>query len=500
MAGSLGYSIKVAHVYQRQFDSKSLDVALADSHLYLISRRPAVRIDKSSVRLYEGRITFDIVTRKSVRSMPESHSLMLNFEPGIEIEDFRTYSNNAYFSFRANRILVHGDAWTLASLASNARDDLATQEVLYVGQAYGRDGSGNSWRRTRRHSTLQKIYEDHSEEDWDIFVSSLVVVGAFRSTEDHIDDIKGSTPAILRTHGKDPFYDKRRKEVLPTSIDLIEHALIFYFSAPYNELLKEWRIDRPTVAIGKMKSAGLRLLQIYLDGWQSLARYYSRETEQSRGHLVLLAVETDSNSDNPRVNYDPNIHNWRLAFRISSYKELLSAAETSNVALNIFGDQAPRIRRPPEVLLPDEKPPWSLDGATKSYSTLVKQTTVYQGPTLDATTGLISVGEYADGQRCHWRLFRPGKGACHGVIAGGRGTGKTNMLDLLRVEALSSGLFCLVVSDPTGRHDFSVWQGCAYGYTDSIESAIELLRATARIITSRQEMGDYELSPGTPGS
>jgi hypothetical protein len=81
------------------------------------------------------------VTKKLIRSSSELHSLVLNFEPGLEVEDFRTYSNDTYFSFRANGFLVHGDAWALASLASNAGTDLATQEVLYVGQAYGDEGS-----------------------------------------------------------------------------------------------------------------------------------------------------------------------------------------------------------------------------------------------------------------------------------------------------------------------------------------------------------------------
>jgi hypothetical protein len=177
MAGSIGYTLKVAHVFQRRFDSESFVTALADSHLYLISRRPAVRIDKESIRIYRDRLVFDITTRKSIRSPVESYPLTLSLDVGHEVEDFRMYSNSTYFSFRFNGMLVHGDAWAIASLASNTRPDLAAQEILYVGQAYGRDGSGNAWQRTRRHSTLQKIYEEHSGEDWDIFISPIVITG-----------------------------------------------------------------------------------------------------------------------------------------------------------------------------------------------------------------------------------------------------------------------------------------------------------------------------------
>jgi hypothetical protein len=500
MAGSLGYSLKVANVYQRRFDSETLATALTGSHLYIISRRPAVRIDRSSVRVYAHQITFDVVTNKSIRSDPERHSLVLNFEHSLEVEDFRTYSNSTYFSFRANGFLIHGDAWALASLASNAGTALATQEVLYVGQAHGQDGSSNSWQRTRRHSTLQKIYEDHSGEDWSIFVSPLIVVKTERSSEDHIDDQQEPTVNILGMSADDAFYDSRRKIILPTSIDLIEHALITYFAPPYNELLKEWRPERPTVAMGKMKSAGFRLLQIHLDGWQGLARYYAAQTKQNRSHLVLLGTEADSREHDPRVSYDSSVDNWRLELLVMHYRELLDAAETSAAVLSIFGEEAPRVRRPPEVRLPDSESTWSLEEAREAYAVLREEVIEYEGPGFDPDTGLLPTSTYADGQRGHWRLVRPGQGVCHGVIAGARQTGKTNTLNILRTEVLCSGLFGpLMLIDPTGCHDFTAWRDHAYTVADTPESAIDLLSAVARAVVARREAGNYVLSASTPG-
>ena len=35
MAGSLGYSLKVANIYQRRFDAESFAAVLAGSHLYI---------------------------------------------------------------------------------------------------------------------------------------------------------------------------------------------------------------------------------------------------------------------------------------------------------------------------------------------------------------------------------------------------------------------------------------------------------------------------------
>ena len=419
-------------------------------------------------------------------------------ESGLEVEDFRTYSNCTYFSFRANGVLVHGDAWALASLASNASPDLATQEVLYIGQAYGHDGTNNSWQRTRRHSTLQRIYEEHSGEDWGVFISPLVIVRSDRSSEDHIDDEEEATLSILGLSSNDPFYDRRRKVILGTSIDMVEHALISYFVPPYNELLREWRPDRPTIAMTKMKSEGFRLLQVYLDGWQGLARYYTAHTKPNRSHLVLVTTEIDPHGLGGRVVYDPAVHNWRLELIVMHYKELLDSAETSAAVLNIFGDEAPRIRRPPEVALPGTEHTWSLDQAKENYAAL-SQVIEYEGPAFDPITGLVRVGQYADGHIAHWQLMKPRQGVCHGILAGPKGTGKTNALNILRTEAICTGLFGLILIDPTGRHNSTVWRPYTYEEADNFEASVDLLSRLSRAVLARRKVGNYLPSATTPG-
>lgn len=484
MAGTLGYALEVTHVFQRRFDSESLDIALAASHLYLISRRPAIRLNRESITVRGDQITFEVLTRKSIRASLESHSLMLQSDMGLEVEDFRTYSNGSYFSFRCNSVLVHGDAWALASLASNARPDLAAQEVLYVGQAYGPDGSGNPWKRTRKHSTLQRIYEDHAGEDWGIFISPIAIAKINRSTEDHIDDDEEATIHVLGIGKGDPFFSSQRKEVLPTSVDLVEHALIHCFAAPYNQLLREWRPERPTMPMSRMKSAGFRLLMVHLDGWQGLAQYFSREIKEARSHLLLLAANEDPGRDNPRIDYDPNTHNWRFRFGLDLYKDRPTAAETSTVVMKIFGDEAPRIRRPLEASLPDQ-PTWSLERSRERYRKLIADTSIYSGPSYNVDTGLFSIGRDADGKESYWQLVRPGEGVRHGVIAGTRGTGKTNALNVLRVEALWSTLFYLISIDPTGRHDAALWREYADAVAETVEDSIDMLKFVESEVAAR---------------
>jgi hypothetical protein len=151
VAGTLWYRLNVEHVYQRRFgDSESLAEALAASHWYIISRRPTVRIIADTVRLDDQILTVDFITRDNLTSPEQVYAFGSDFRQLGFPHDFRTYSDGAYFSVAVGDKLIHGDAWALASLLSAASRDIARQEVLYIGQAFGPGGTGNAWERTQR--------------------------------------------------------------------------------------------------------------------------------------------------------------------------------------------------------------------------------------------------------------------------------------------------------------------------------------------------------------
>src|SRR5215204_1754010 len=55
--------------------------------------------------------------------------------------------------------------------------EVASQEVLYIGKAYGRDPIGpptrNTFLRTKAHEKIQQIGHDHLTSDYDIFLTPL---------------------------------------------------------------------------------------------------------------------------------------------------------------------------------------------------------------------------------------------------------------------------------------------------------------------------------------
>lgn len=284
MAGTLSYRLRVDHVYQRRFGQAELAEALKSSYWYVVTRRPTVRIVEGSAVLDDQILTVDLATRTDLSSPQSAYTLGLDFGHFESLTDFRTYLHGAYFSVEADDRLVHGDAWSLASLLSGANTDLAAQEVLYVGEAFGTDGSTNAWHRVSAHKKLQQIYEDHADIDCDIFVAPLSLESKLWTNHDHIDggdgpplNIKQYHRHLVTTEGK----------ILKASVDLIEHSLISYFTPHYNELLTEWRPEAPTKSMKLMRDAGFRLIQVHLSGWWGLARFFSAAApKRFRSHLI----------------------------------------------------------------------------------------------------------------------------------------------------------------------------------------------------------------------
>jgi hypothetical protein len=85
----------------------------------------------------------------------------------------------------------------------------------------------------------------------------------------------------------------------------------------------------------------------------------------------------------------------------------------------------------------------------------------YEGPSYDPSTGRFRMGRGSDREDIWgWQLNAPGQGVCHGLIIGEPGSGKTNMLRVITVEAVCSGKFVVWHADPTRRHGANLGPGC----------------------------------------
>jgi hypothetical protein len=220
---------------------------------------------------------------------------------------------------------------------------LAAQEVLYVGEAFGKDGSTNVWRRVRAHEKLQQIYEDHVDIACDIFVVPLSLERRAWVSDDHIDD-DDPGPSMEQYYRH---FATEQGGVRKASVDLIEHSLISYFTPHYNELLIEWRQETPTKSMRLMRDAGFRLIQVHLSGWWGLARFYPAAVpSRFRSHLISHELPPAPRRPVFRGIAAERLSDWRhSAMMVQEGQELVEeAAERTGVTIQVFGEHAPILR------------------------------------------------------------------------------------------------------------------------------------------------------------
>ena len=124
----------------------------------------------------------------------------------------------------------------------------------------------------------------------------------------------------------------------------------------------------------------------------------------------------------------------------------------------------------------------------------------YAGPTYDPVTGRFEAGTGMDGPT-YWTLNTSGKGVECGLLYGPAGTGKTNMMRIIGLEAYCSTVFNVLVADVTDRNGIcdslaTLAEKCAR----TVSETMDLLKGMNRVINARLAAGEYgEPTPKTPG-
>jgi len=111
----------------------------------------------------------------------------------------------------------------------------------------------------------------------------------------------------------------------------------------------------------------------------------------------------------------------------------------------------------------------------------------FTGPQLDHTTGQFPIGPHADGTRAWWRLWTPGSGACHGLIAGTTGSGKSAFVNLLCTEIRHSGVVVLWLGDPEEGASVPDWQDAADWFAGGVPEIRRMLRAAEKVMIGRKK-------------
>lgn len=228
------------YVLVRPQELRLVDLPRADeTYLYLIGSRPRVTIDPASAMYFDGEIRVDGRLPIKERTQDFRATIMHALGPRVFIESKYPFDNYAFRRFGepplatgvvANMPLGRGVVGIPA-----AADNF---NVLYVGQAYGKEGERSSVQRLKSHSTLLRILAD-ATPDVQIWlalcrIDDLTLMATMNGIEDGQvagkDDAEHYASALRWLNSRGP--DRHE------AVSLAEACLIRYFKPSYNIQLK----------------------------------------------------------------------------------------------------------------------------------------------------------------------------------------------------------------------------------------------------------------------
>jgi len=221
------------------FENPQVKDLLANNpcYLYMLVRRPKITVDPASLKVEPEAITAKLLAWDGIRK--KEHTAKFPNLTGVEnLTASSPYPHNRILLFDEKQQQVADAKVSLLAQGlriGELRHELAF-EVMYVGQAYGGDGSRAAADRLQKHETLQAIYSETiakmpDHEVWILLLnfnpgSILSFDGrSGYSVSDEEDD------AHMHSVLEMPITDQQL-------INLTEAALIRHFQPPFNKVFK----------------------------------------------------------------------------------------------------------------------------------------------------------------------------------------------------------------------------------------------------------------------
>lgn len=273
----LGLNVTVLGQYLgRQRDLERLTTLPEVCNLYIVTRRPRISIEPSTVS-FRGGLASGIVRVQRGEQFDEIPFTVPTRDLGKG--PFRYKSAWPYDEFsilNSDGESVSRGVVALAAVAWGMLDARRVpHEVLYVGQAFGKAGERTAFDRLRSHSTLQLIYAENrpDQEIWLHLcrVSDLTMMMEFNP--------------LIRSRSSDPADEEHRERVLRRmhargfddheAIAIGEAGLIRRFDPIYNEKFKNNYPDPKHVHIATCYDLELATISVEFQGHELMSFYYS---------------------------------------------------------------------------------------------------------------------------------------------------------------------------------------------------------------------------------
>ena len=226
--------------------------ALAKAHIYFVCQRPRVRLANGGTRKPDGiRLTLKITGKEGILTK-ECFIADKMLRP--EVSAIEPEQNGAYMvaTDGQQRDITHlSPLEELLPFAGNQLQELASLEVVYVGQAFGEAGSRTAVDRLQSHSTLQRVLADLAHVSW--WMEPVLLLFTYDNPQIIMKMDGQGSPHI--TGDKDfEHYMSIWDQPLSESqvISIAEASLIRYFQPHYNS---HFRGNYPTSNLQHLRDA-----------------------------------------------------------------------------------------------------------------------------------------------------------------------------------------------------------------------------------------------------
>jgi hypothetical protein len=264
-------------------------------HIYAIGRRPRITFDPTAFKIRPESVSGAFVVNR--REGPQIYDFEVGNGPEdsvVRVECEYPYSD---FSFRdANgKSVIDGPVAQYLAMVGlpQVYPEAFDLEVLYVGQAYGKDGKRTAPQRLGHHETLQKIYAEaiHRSPEMDIWIVLFSFDEWILASFDSRTDTFGTTPEEDLEH---------MEKVLHTEvtegqrINYTEAAMIRYFQPQYNIEFKDSFPDQKHTSYAECYALDLNAVCVELDTgvMGCCCRLWSPAVEPDWVHLISYQLHS----------------------------------------------------------------------------------------------------------------------------------------------------------------------------------------------------------------
>lgn len=272
-------------------------------HIYFVLRRPKVTVDPNSIKIKGKKAEFQLLVH--VKEKTGIVNLSCEFPKAkSKIEYFTEYPYNLLaFKDKKNALMIARPSTLLDSnvVIDNIKTEDLDYEVLYIGQAYGKDGKRTAIDRLSSHETVQKIYahssSQHPESDiWIMLTnfsqqSMLMMAGADLIKVNNNDSkIEGKKLQHLFNNRGLSISEKQK-------INFTEAALIKYFEPQYN---KDFKCSFPSSkhkSYSECYKLDIKALTIELDTSEMTRNIFTKKAGRQEYHMQMF----EFNSDEDRI-------------------------------------------------------------------------------------------------------------------------------------------------------------------------------------------------------